>query len=100
MFETDGTRAEIKNVLLSCRVLGRGIETALLATLCDWLFRNGHLEIVAHRIASARNAQTEHFFAENGFDEVEIVDGSSKWVLERSSAQPTTPDWITVSFRD
>jgi FkbH-like protein len=100
VFETNGVRAAIHNVLLSCRVLGRGIEDALLATLCEWLFKQNYQEIVASRIATAKNAQTEKFLADRGFIEIENIDGSSKWLLKRSSRQPTIPDWITVEFDD
>lgn len=100
IFDTDGVRAQILNLLLSCRVLGRGIETAFLATLCGWLFQQGHQEVIASRIATTKNAQTERFFAEHGFVEIESTDGTSKWLLKKSSVQPTIPDWITVSIGD
>lgn len=100
IFESDGVKAEIQNLLLSCRVLGRGIETALLGTLCNWLFQQGHQEVIASRIATMKNAQTERFLADNGFTEVENADGHSRWLLTKSSVQPSIPDWITVSVGD
>lgn len=96
--ESDGVRAEILNMLLSCRILGRGIETAVIATLTNWLFDKGHSQVVARRISSVKNGQTESFLTSSGFVQIDADEGSSKWSLSATGNLPVVPDWITVKF--
>lgn len=57
----------IDTLLLSCRVLGRGVETALLAALAEEARTEGASEIVATFIPSAKNAPAAAFLADHGF---------------------------------
>jgi FkbH-like protein len=57
----------IDTFLLSCRVLGRGVETALLAALAEEARIEGAQNLVASFIATAKNAPAASFLPDHGF---------------------------------
>lgn len=63
-----GDSAEIDTYLLSCRILGRRIEDALLAFLAGRARARGARTLVGLRSATARNAQTAGFYVDRGFE--------------------------------
>jgi FkbH-like protein len=95
-----GQTAEIVNFMLSCRVLGRGIEKGYLGALCNHLFSEGLDQIVGIRRASARNGQTASFYPDNGFGQAKSLDHEDQYCLKKSSPTLVIPEWITVSVRD
>jgi FkbH-like protein len=75
-------RVELDALMLSCRVLGRGVETAFLAAVVGRLRDEaGDLPIVARWTASAKNAQTRWFFRGAGFDVSDATDQSALFTL-------------------
>ena len=64
-FENDS--ADIDSFLLSCRILGRGVETAYIDFLINKLYDKGIKTLTAHFILTQKNRQTEFFYEKNGF---------------------------------
>jgi FkbH-like protein len=56
--------AEIETFLMSCRALGRGIEGAILAHVCE---RIGRADLMATYRPTGRNLMTAEFYEANGF---------------------------------
>lgn len=67
----------IDNLLLSCRVLGQGIEQAFVAFVLNHLYQGGTETVTATYRPSAKNAQTALFYEGLGF-EVTAEDAESK----------------------
>ena len=65
----DEETAEIDTFLLSCRVLGRRIEEALLAFLARRAGERGATRLAGSYLATAKNGQTADFYSRNGFAE-------------------------------
>jgi FkbH-like protein len=63
--EGDGLRVD--NLLLSCRVLGRGIERAVVAALLDHAKAEGLAEVTASFRATPRNHRVREFWPSVGF---------------------------------
>ncbi|WP_042387043.1 HAD-IIIC family phosphatase [Streptacidiphilus melanogenes] len=63
--ERDGLRVE--NLLLSCRVLGRGIERAVVASVLDHAKAEGLAEVTAAYRATPRNHRVADFWPSVGF---------------------------------
>lgn len=83
--------AVIESLLMSCRVLGRGVETAFIATLVDELRGRGCGAITARYVPTARNQLVARLFPDHGFAET----GDGEYTL----AAPRTvnaPEHITV----
>lgn len=100
-FSADGCSARIDSFMLSCRVLGRRVETALVSTICNVLADFGCQSVVAERIPSAKNQQTESFWVDHGFLAQEVVDSNverlQRWEFDLTAGLPTFPDSIRVS---
>lgn len=63
----DLRKAELRNLLLSCRVLGRGVEEALLAEVEEIARAEGIKTLAARYMRSARNQVAADFLDRNGF---------------------------------
>jgi len=67
--------AEIDSFLLSCRILGKGIEHIFLRLILNHLFEMGIRKVNALFIQSAKNIQTKDFYEKNEFS---IINESEK----------------------
>jgi len=66
--QRDGPQARIVDFLLSCRVMGRGVEAAILHVLIEYARAEGALEIVARCLPTPRNGPCLEFFEQrSGF---------------------------------
>ena len=90
----------IDSLLLSCRVIGRGIETALLAHLAKNAKRAGAKRLIGEFIATKKNAPCADFYLDHGF----VKDTSSQdapsdsvfYQLDLTTSAPTSPGWLTL----
>lgn len=97
---TKGDSCFIDSLLLSCRVIGRGIETALLAYLANNAVRAGAKFLIGEFIATKKNAPCEDFYSDHGF----IKDTSSQYPqtdsvfyrLDLTTSAPVSPGWLTL----
>jgi FkbH-like protein len=78
----------ISNLLLSCRVLGRGVEAGLLAALASDAATEGAVEFVASFIPTKKNALASTFLPDYGFK----PDGD-RWRLALKDA-PGLPSFV------
>ncbi|OFW06427.1 MAG: hypothetical protein A3I61_19945 [Acidobacteria bacterium RIFCSPLOWO2_02_FULL_68_18] len=77
-----GRRASIDTFLLSCRALGRGVERRFLVEALHLSRARGAEVVQGEYIRTAKNAQTETFFLDNGFAEVERAAGADVRTFE------------------
>jgi len=97
MCELSGSNLRIDNVLLSCRVLGRGVETALMTCIAKAAAQHGCMEISACYIPSAKNAPIADYFDKVGFVASEQADGSKNYTASMNSLSAlTSPAWISL----
>ncbi len=78
--------------LLSCRVLGRTVECAILGWIADRARKQSIEFIVGEIIETERNQPVRNVFTDNGF----WKDDNEKYSLELSKSSLTTPAWFTV----
>ncbi|HVY80859.1 MAG TPA: GNAT family N-acetyltransferase, partial [Steroidobacteraceae bacterium] len=93
-------RAIIDSFLLSCRAMGRGIETAVLNDVKRLCFAEPGCErLLAQYRPTRRNAPVRELFETHGFRIVETdASGVKKYELAREHGAPTPCDWIAVSI--
>jgi FkbH-like protein len=84
---------EIDTWLMSCRVLGRGVETAVLKELTETARRLGLHRLIGRYIPTERNTMVRDHYATLGFKLLEEKpDGETVWGLDASTiVQETTP---------
>ncbi|MEL6447922.1 MAG: HAD-IIIC family phosphatase [Pseudomonadota bacterium] len=79
--ETD--RAVIDSMLLSCRALGRGIETAVANVIKQDVFRDSNkTELIAAFVPTKKNAPAASFLAAQGFESTATdADGTEHYAM-------------------
>ena len=96
----EGDSCFIDSLLLSCRVIGRGIETALLAHLARNAIKTGARQLVGEFIATKKNAPCAGFYLDHGF----VKDTSPKgaqtdsvfYQFDLTASVPQSPKWLTL----
>jgi len=87
---------EIDTFLLSCRIIGRTVETAFLAYLVEQARLAGANRIEGWFYPTARNNPARDVYSRHGFRLVQEQDSGSLWELELDRARLVIPDWFTV----
>lgn len=88
----DGEKWVIDTFLLSCRVIGRGVETALLAHLAERIAQRGGKFVAGEYLPTAKNALVAEFYARHGFDSC----GGGWWETNLSRHSPSPPPHIQI----
>ena len=91
-----GDVCEIDSFLMSCRVIGRGIEQAMLADICQLAATEGVHKLSGLYSKTPRNSLCEDFLENHGFHWDE-----SRWILESSLfSERSVPSWIKLVIDD
>jgi FkbH-like protein len=91
ILERTAERARVDTLLLSCRVIGRHVETALLAFVAEWAEGQGVALLEGEFIPTAKNAPAADFYDRHGFRKASSEGAATRWVLrltERAFAWP------------
>ena len=91
-----GTDCEIDTFLLSCRVIGRTVETALLSQLAQSAARRGRQRLLGWFFPTKKNAPAREFYAQHGFElQSQNADGAL-WALDPAQHPIASPPWIKL----
>jgi FkbH-like protein len=85
---------EIDTFLLSCRVIGRTVETAFLSHLAEHARVLGLKFMRGNFIPTRRNAPAKHFYEQNGFTLESSNGDESRWVLDLQKVRIACPEWV------
>lgn len=97
----EGDALFIDSLLMSCRAMGRGIETALLNYAKERLFALGASELRARYVPTPKNTPVETLFERHGFQLADASGGGEKlYVLEAHEAEPQDASWIRLLSDD
>jgi FkbH-like protein len=94
--------AYIETFLLSCRVIGRGIETALLGCLAAEARSRGALRLFGEYMATSKNQISADFYPRHGFVETnqklpDMTAGDGVlYEFDLGAGVPETPSWIAI----
>jgi FkbH-like protein len=92
----DGKVCEIDTFLLSCRVIGRTVETAVLAHLLDYCRKQGIEEIRGWYLPTKKNKPAESVYSDHGFTRLESDGANTLWSLRVSGSKVQCPTWIRM----
>lgn len=91
----------IDTFLLSCRILGKGIEMAFVKTICSLLAGEGLEIMTASYIPTAKNAQVKDFWEKAGFVCIkEDEDGSKSYSLIVQEADLEIKDFYHITLNN
>lgn len=96
MVELQNREWRLDNVLLSCRVLGRGVERALMAYVIEQAMKHGADKVIGEYMPTAKNAPCANYLAETNFNLVAENNGVCRY--EYQTTEPLAhPDFIKIS---
>ena len=81
---------------MSCRVLKRDMEYAMLDSLCERAKQRGLKTVNGYYYPTAKNKMVKELYSDFGFTKIsEDADGNTVWELELSGYEPKNK-YITV----
>lgn len=93
-----GEDCEIDTFLLSCRVLGRTVESALLAHLAEQARARGRRRLLGCFLPTRKNAPARNFYSQHGFELQSQNGDGSLWVLDLHQVTVSPPAWIKMNI--
>ncbi len=94
-----GTGADawtVRQFLMSCRVLGRAVETTLLRWIALRARAAGAKRLLAEFVPTGKNKPFSGFFADCGLSRAQATGDIQIWELGLERFEETLPDWIKV----
>ena len=90
--EQQGETLHLRLWLMSCRVLKRGMEDAMMDCLVRDALARGVRQIIGYYYPTAKNGMVRDFYAGMGFAQASAdTDGSTTWTLDAAAYQPKQP---------
>jgi FkbH-like protein len=111
MIKYDDNSVVIDNFLMSCRVIGRKIETVLLQKIMKVAMNRGVtkligefipskknklVKLIGEFIPSKKNKLVKEFYSNHNFTLLEEQNGKTKWTLDLTDLEIKYPEFITV----
>ncbi len=88
---------EIDTFLLSCRVIGRTVETAFLSFLAEQARAAGAARLSGWFLPTQKNAPARPFYAQHAFALVRETAAGAFWALDLTRTLPACPQWIRLT---
>jgi FkbH-like protein len=91
---------EIDTFLLSCRVMGRMVETAMLSEIVRRANARGSRTLCGWFLPTAKNSPAAGFYEAHGFNKCKESSGDTKWELSLETARIETPSWCSMTSEE
>ncbi|HYW98199.1 MAG TPA: HAD-IIIC family phosphatase [Candidatus Elarobacter sp.] len=89
---------EIDTLLMSCRVIGRTVETAFLSFLAEHARKHGAQRLTGWFLLTRKNAPARDFYSNHGFQILQQNGDDTLWELNLEQTQVACPEWIQLHF--
>lgn len=96
VFITDNS---IENILLSCRILGKGIETAFIKFVFKLLVEDGVSALEAKFIPALKNRQVADFYDRLGFSVMRVEEGVKYYMANIDKLDLSIPDYYSITVK-
>ncbi|HZQ70123.1 MAG TPA: HAD-IIIC family phosphatase [Terriglobales bacterium] len=87
---------EIDTLLMSCRVIGRTVETAFLSFLADHARKLKARKIQGWFLPTRKNAPARNFYSEHGFQALQENGEGTLWELDLAQSSLACPEWVRL----
>jgi FkbH-like protein len=87
---------EIDTFLMSCRVIGRTVETALVAALGEEARARGARRLEGWFLPTKKNAPAKDFYRNHGFRLVAETPAGQLWAWDLADAGVRLPEWVRL----
>jgi FkbH-like protein len=88
---------EIDTFLLSCRVIGRTIETTLLSNISERALERGQVKLCGWFTRTKKNAPAGEFYSRQGFELMKQNAEGSYWTLDLKTGLIACPEWTKLT---
>lgn len=89
--------AKIDTLLMSCRALGRGVETALLSKIVHLAQTRHSSKLIGQYVSTPKNSQVSDFYLKNNFLLMnKETDSSFTYEFDIEKNNILNPEWITI----
>jgi FkbH-like protein len=86
----------IDTLLLSCRVIGRGVENAFVGFAQQLLLARGAAEMIGEYLPSKKNSLAANLYKDLGFEPIGEESGDIHWRLPIATKAVAIPEWIAI----
>jgi len=86
----------IDSFLMSCRVIGRKIETAFLAKIINDAKRSGVSYLIGEYIPTSKNEPARLFYEDHGFEKIHEDKKLTRWRLNLKTSTVNIPEWVKI----
>jgi FkbH-like protein len=93
MAELNGDELVVDTFVMSCRVIGRTLETAMLAHLCEQAERFGAHGLRGRIIPTAKNGPVRELYESHGFELI----SDQTWRLQLDRGRIGFPPWFKIN---
>jgi FkbH-like protein len=83
----------IDSFLLSCRVLGRSVETGILGWICRYAKDKGYRFLEGRFHITERNQPASGVYRDHGFTDA----GAGRWLLDLERSAVKLPEWFAIT---
>lgn len=90
--------ARIENFLMSCRVLGQGVELSIWPLVADRASARGCTRLEAEYLPTAKNVQAADFYDRVGFTLMSDDGQARRYVAALASFAPPLSSWVKVQY--
>ena len=95
--EEDDDCISIDSFILSCRAMGRGIESAIMNHLKKHVDKNKYKALKAIYIPTKKNIPVSNFYDEQKFElSEENENGNKKYLLQLPKIEMVNCSWISI----
>lgn len=96
--EDGGQAIEIDTWLMSCRVLGRRVEDAILAAVAEQARARGACELIGRYVPTPKNSMVKNHYEKLGFVRLDddAASGAELWHLALKQHATPAPDYIEL----
>lgn len=92
-----GAACVVDTLLMSCRVIGRTIETAILSFLEERAVAHGAAEMRGEYRPTPKNGPARDYYERHGYCRSDESGGASVWVKNLAHARTRCPEWIALA---
>lgn len=100
IIHTSGDTWEIDTFVLSCRVIGRTVETGFISFIVDQARRQSVRRVEGWFLPTKKNAPAQSFYPAHGFETSRRDGDGSLWSLDLEHGRIACPEWISLRFGD
>lgn len=94
----EGNIATVENFFMSCRVIGRGVETGIWTRIVADALKRGCTELSAEFISSPKNAQVADFYDRLGMTMTKECDGARQYSIATTDFFAPANSWIEMNY--